>query len=315
MAISKVSVIMSVYNDEEYVQEAVDSILNQTFKDFEFIIINDGSTDRTLDILQSYNDDRVILLNNEKNIGLVKSLNRGLENAKGQYIARADGDDISFPNRFEKQIRFLDEHPNVGLISSSAIIIDATGNEIEMSELATENEEIRTIFLKGNCIWHTSSIFKSDCVKKVGKYREWFRNAEDYDLWLRLIKYYDVANIGDPLCKVRIVNGSMSTGTEKEIEQMEYQNFARLFAEQRRLYGYDELEKNSKNWFFMKSLNSRFYFNMSKRHHTDGMRWDPGLTKKYLVKSLISNPLNYNAWYYAVSISLQKLKNKISIEN
>jgi glycosyltransferase involved in cell wall biosynthesis len=116
----KISVVMPVYNGKEYLALAVESILRQTFADFEFIIINDGSTDNSADIAASYEDPRIKLLHNDKNLGLIPSFNRGLENSRGEYIARMDADDIAFPDRFKKQVAFLDDHPDIALCGSWA---------------------------------------------------------------------------------------------------------------------------------------------------------------------------------------------------
>ena len=120
----QITVLMPVYNGEKYLRQAVDSILNQTFKDFEFLIINDGSTDKTLAILQEYKNKRVKIINNKKNIGLTKSLNKGLKLAKGKYIARMDADDISLSNRLRKQIDFLDKHNKIGVLGTQMKIIN-----------------------------------------------------------------------------------------------------------------------------------------------------------------------------------------------
>ena len=118
----KISVVMAVYNGEKYLREAIDSILNQTFKDFEFIIVNDGSTDRTREILESFIDPRIVLIHQE-HMGLTKSLNRGIALAKGKYIARQDADDISMAERLEKQFNFLESHENVALLGTAGHII------------------------------------------------------------------------------------------------------------------------------------------------------------------------------------------------
>ncbi|MHA1713815.1 MAG: glycosyltransferase, partial [Candidatus Ranarchaeia archaeon] len=130
----KVSVIMSVYNAEKHVKKAIDSILSQTFRDFEFIIINDGSTDRTSEILKSYADPRLIVVN-QANRGVTQSLNKAIGMARGQYIARMDADDISLPQRLEMQVEFLEEHPEVGLVGTSVITIDEEGKTIKESRL------------------------------------------------------------------------------------------------------------------------------------------------------------------------------------
>jgi len=110
-----VSVVMPVYNGEKYLRESIDSILNQTYTDYEFIIVNDGSNDKTEEIILSYNDNRIRYIKNEKNLQIVKSLNRGIELAKGRYIARMDADDISLPRRFEKQITFMENNLEIGV--------------------------------------------------------------------------------------------------------------------------------------------------------------------------------------------------------
>jgi glycosyltransferase involved in cell wall biosynthesis len=124
-----ISVVMPVYNAAQYLREAIDSILNQTFRDFEFIIINDGSTDRSLEIIQSYNDDRIRLIN-QKNTGLAKALNNGIAIAKSDFIARMDADDISIPERLTSQFSFLESNVDVVAVGSNAEVIDKEGNHV-----------------------------------------------------------------------------------------------------------------------------------------------------------------------------------------
>ena len=129
---------MSVYNGEKYLREAIDSILNQTFKDFEFIIVNDGSTDNSLKIIKSYNDPRITIIN-QKNTGLAKALNEGIKIAKGKFIARMDADDISEPERFKKEYKFMHVHDECVALGTNAIIIDENGNNLYITELAFKN--------------------------------------------------------------------------------------------------------------------------------------------------------------------------------
>lgn len=236
----KVTVLMSVYNGEKYLREAIDSILGQTFKDFEFLIIDDGSTDDSAEIIRSYTDSRIRLIQNEENIGLTRSLNKGLKLAKGQYIARMDADDISLLCRLETQGRFLDEHPRVGLVSSSYIKINVAGEEIGFQKVSTENDEIKELFLKGlNQFCHPSSMFRKECIKKVGTYREFFKYAQDYDLWRRIAEEYSVANIGEPLLRWRISHNSISSTAETY--QFAFHHMGIILAEQRQKYGKDSL--------------------------------------------------------------------------
>jgi len=195
----KVTVLMSVFNGEKYLREAIDSILNQTFKDFEFIIINDASTDKTLRILNDYNDPRIIIYNNKKNIGLTKSLNIGLRMAKGKYIARQDADDISTHDRLEKEVHFLEKHKNHAVVGTSAKIIDKDNVIIQLLDRPAKDEQIRKVLEIRNCINHGSAMIRRTHLNEVGQYDENMLRSQDYDLWLRLSKKYRLANLSEYL--------------------------------------------------------------------------------------------------------------------
>ena len=197
----KISVIMSVYNGEKYLREAIESILNQTFTDFEFIIVNDGSTDNSLEIIKSYNDERIKIINNEKNIGLTKSLNKALAQARGEYIARQDADDISLPSRFEEQIKYLEEHPDVVLLGTSSYNIDESGKIIG-KKIALAKPTMGNLF-KENQFIHGSVMFKKEVVDELGYYNELFNYSQDYELWLRIANHYPVRNLTQRLYKSR----------------------------------------------------------------------------------------------------------------
>ena len=191
----KVTVLMSVYNGEKYLNEAIDSILGQTFKDFEFLIINDGSTDKTGEILESYNDPRIKIINNEKNIGLTKSLNKGLKLTRGEYIARQDADDISMPERLEKEVEFLETHQDYAVVGTFAKIINKNSEILSFLERPIEDLKIKEFFKKDNCIVHGSSMIRKACLSDIGFYNELMIRSQDYELWLRLSKKYRLANI------------------------------------------------------------------------------------------------------------------------
>lgn len=197
----KISVIMSVYNGERYLREAIESILNQTFTDFEFIIVNDGSTDSSLEIIQSYDDERIKIINNEKNIGLTKSLNKALKVARGEYIARQDADDISLPNRFEEQIKYLERHPEVALLGTNIYKIDENGKIIG-KYIVLAKPSIKDLF-NGNQFNHGSVMFKKEVIDELGGYNELFKYAQDYELWLRIAKHYNIRNVTQILYKLR----------------------------------------------------------------------------------------------------------------
>lgn len=239
----KVSVIMGVHNGEKYLKEAVDSILHQTFKDFEFIIINDGSTDGSREILESYNDDRVVLIHQD-NAGLTRALNKGLSLARGKYIARMDADDISLPRRLEKQIQFLEENTGVGLISCHFYEIDSEGCRINLCQLPVKNEDIQKSLLVCNQFCHGAAVFKSECIRTIGMYREFFRFSQDFDLWLRIAEKFKCANLNTPHYKWRInPQSQFSVSIKDREEQCLYAAFAIILSKERRKSGQDRLEK------------------------------------------------------------------------
>lgn len=200
----EVSVIMSVYNGGNYLREAMDSILCQTFGDYELIIINDGSTDRTKNILESCSDSRIWIIHQD-NIGLTKSLNRGLRIAKGEYIARMDADDISMPNRLKEQVRYLRNNEECIVVGCRTLLIDSDGDPILRGKEATSHDEIEQILLEGRgAIPHPSAMFRRGPALEIGGYREQYAFAQDVDLWLRLADYGRLANLEESLLKYRV---------------------------------------------------------------------------------------------------------------
>lgn len=199
----QLSVLMSVHNGARYLRESVASILEQTFSDFEFIIINDGSTDATADILASFRDNRLVLIQQERT-GLTKALNTGLARARGVFIARIDADDIAQPERLRKQVAFLNEHPATVLAGSDAQGIDPDGNVIWETSLPVSSIQIKWRLLFYNCITHSSAMFRSREVRELGGYTPSVTFAQDYDLWLKIAARYPVGAVTEPLVCYRI---------------------------------------------------------------------------------------------------------------
>jgi len=229
-----VSVVMSVYNGERYLNECIQSILSQSFQDFEFIIIDDGSTDHTNEILHSYQDQRIIIVHQD-NMGLTKALNRGISLAKAKYIARQDADDISKPERLEKQVAFLEANPQVGLLGSRFEFIDEDGEVTRQSLLPTDNDTLQERLTKINQFCHASVMMRREALDKVGAYREFFRFAQDYDLWLRIAEHYEIANLPEMLVQYRELKDAISS--EKILLQSRYAWAAAQLAQQRRVTG------------------------------------------------------------------------------
>lgn len=197
-----VTVLMPVYNGEQFLHEATNSILTQTFADFEFLIINDGSTDSTVEIINSFQDERIRLINNKKNLGIVTSLNKGLTLARGKYIARMDADDIALPYRLEKQVDFMDNHPEIGVSGSWVKTIGKYPNQIH--KFPTDPELLKCILLFRSPIAHPSVIIRKDTLLKNDLKYNINRNcAQDYDLWIRCTQITKLSNIAQVLLLYR----------------------------------------------------------------------------------------------------------------
>jgi glycosyltransferase involved in cell wall biosynthesis len=182
----------------------MDSILAQTFFDFEFVIVDDGSTDDTDNILHSYTDSRIIMLKNEESIGLTRSLNLGLNKTQGEYIARMDADDISLSHRLTAQVCFLDQNPQVGVVGTAACLIDPNntlGQIVQYPEYHDVLQWIMCFF--ENPIIHPSVMFRSSLVKSLGGYNETYQTSQDYELWHRALKITQLANVQDVCLQLR----------------------------------------------------------------------------------------------------------------
>ena len=201
----KVSVLMSVYNGDRYLREAIDSILNQTLENFEFIIIDDGSTDASNQIIKSYRDPRLKMVKNEENIGLTKSLNIGIGLCCGEYIARMDADDISLPEKLEKQIEFMDNNPEIGIMGTKAAEINYRG-EIILNKTAhnTSDKAIKVQLMFGTCFLHPSVMIRRRMLERTGLcYDENFSTSQDYFLWWQLSSHTKFFNLSDVLLHCR----------------------------------------------------------------------------------------------------------------
>ncbi len=219
-----VSVIMPVYNSQNYLTDAIESVLNQTYKNFEFIIIDDYSTDRSWEIIKKYsdNDKRIKKFRNKKNLGIAKTRNKGFKLVKknSKYYAIFDSDDILTPNRIEEQVKFLEKNENYALIGSHIIIIDNDGKEIGIRRYKTNNLDIKKRMFFYNPIAQSAVMIRASVLEEVGYYDENYSGCEDYDLWLRVAEKYKIANINKPLVKYRISPTQFKTTRLKETLRM-----------------------------------------------------------------------------------------------
>jgi glycosyltransferase involved in cell wall biosynthesis len=298
---SLVSVIMSAYNAENFIAGSIRSILNQTYGNWEFTIINDCSSDNTTQIVEQFsdNDPRIKLIHNEENLGLTKSLNIGIKHAEGEFIARLDADDASEPSRLEKQVHFLKTHPYIVLVGSGAYLIDDSGHKICKINVISRDIIIRRLMTHVDLFMHSSILARKQVVKNMGGYREKFRYAQDYDLILRLSDKYTLSNIPEPLIRWRI---------SKTSETMQHHSLQRIYADIAREFAFERKEKGYDNYDSM-GVNEKINAMMKKnygRYHCEYGVYQALFMKQYktglveILKGIRRGGLPYNAFMRGV---------------
>ncbi|HET8773306.1 MAG TPA: glycosyltransferase family 2 protein [Thermoanaerobaculia bacterium] len=225
-AAPRVSVLMPLYNDERFVAAAIDSILGQTFADFELLIVHDASTDRSRAIAASYPDPRIRLVDNDRNLGLTRSLNRGLALVRGEYVARLDADDVSFPARLAEQVAWLDAHPAVAALGVQAVPIDVRGRRIRRVPLwnAHWRRPAGGLWMDWYRIFdtpfvHSGVMFRRAIVEELGGYDERHPLEQDAELWMRLGRSWQLANLGEALVAFRFHRSSMTADPSRPERQ------------------------------------------------------------------------------------------------
>ena len=220
------TVLLPVYNGGMTLHEAIESILEQSHRDFEFLIIDDASSDESREILRDYasQDPRIRLVLHDRNVGLSSTLNEGLEKARTDLVVRIDQDDIALPERLELQVRFMKSRPDVGAAGSHVYHMGKSPQHDRLVELPAEHEEIMQILPRQNCMYHPAMILRRGAALDIGGYRKEFKNAEDYDLWLRLSRHSRLANLQVPLLRYRFSVSGMSLS--RRWQQMRYVQMA-----------------------------------------------------------------------------------------
>lgn len=221
---------MSVYNGEEFLEDSILSVLNQSYKDFEFVIVDDCSTDGTSAILNDFQktDSRIKVINNKQNLGLTRSLNKAIGESSGEYLARLDAGDLSVEERLEKQVNFLNNNKEVGLVGSFMYIIDTKGQIIKEVKYPIDNEALKKVLIRYNPFVHSSIMFRREVGARVGFYDEAFMYAQDYSLYFRFFPYAQFANLPFFLVKYRHMPHSITSTKNKQ--QMYFANKARRYA-------------------------------------------------------------------------------------
>ncbi len=213
------TVLMAVYNGERFLAGAVESILGQTFTDFEFVIVDDGSSDGSREMIERYAaaDSRIVVLVNEENIGLTRSLNRGLDAARGRYLARQDADDVALPQRLARQVEYLDRHLSTGLVCSGIEVMDRDGRTLARKLPPESDRGIKAeLLIKNHVIWHTTVMARLAEIRQAGGYDPAIRYAQDYDLWWRMGRSTGFGGLGEVLVRWRSNPESISIRSRRE---------------------------------------------------------------------------------------------------
>ena len=238
MCESRVTAIMAAYNADATITEAVESVLRQTWRDLVLIVVDDGSSDRTAEILHAVADLRLRVLRNDTNRGLAASLNRAARYASGGYIARMDADDTCHPERIEKQVDFLERRPEVGALGTAVNLIDERGRVFDSRLRDGTDEYQQAQLLSWNPLCHGSVMMRRALFRSLGGYDERFAQAQDCDLWLRFAERTHLAVLDEALYSWRVSRGSVSQ--VRKAEQNASARLARRLAWQRRLHGRDD---------------------------------------------------------------------------
>lgn len=320
-----VSVLMTVFNAEKYLAASIESILHQTFSNWEFLIVDDASTDQSLVIAEGYaaKDGRIRIIPNNVNKGQTACLNQGLQEARGDFIARQDADDLSHHERLEKELERFDVEPALALLGTSGFIINETNRCIGLLDVPLTHELIYWSAPILNPLLHTSVMFRKNVVQELGGYDESFRIAQDYDLWMRVMAHHQTANLAERLISYRHLESSLSKkGRSVAFEEaalisqkMEKSSFSRSLNEDERalLAAFREGKINPlerKNfWKLVHSLLPCFNHHQRVLHHDKkrleaifhlklaGLLMDqPKLLIKEILVAAIANPIFTAKW-------------------
>jgi glycosyltransferase involved in cell wall biosynthesis len=214
----KVSVIMPVYDAERYLKQSIDSILNQSFGDFEFIIVSEyGTSDESIAIIESYHDPRIRHIRNTRRLGLARSLNVALKEAQGEYVASQDADDVSSQVRLEREVEFLDEHPRIGVVGSWFEAIDENGRVISENRTPVESAVVKWRLLFCCPIANSSTMVRRAIYEALEGYDARLRLAQDYEFWTRASQITEFANLTDILLRYRVHSASLSVANERAL--------------------------------------------------------------------------------------------------
>jgi glycosyltransferase involved in cell wall biosynthesis len=310
ISIKPITVIMSTYNDQDYITESINSILNQSFKNFNFLIVDDCSTDKTVEKIKSFNDSRIILIENKHNLGLTKNLIKAFDFAKSKYIARMDADDISYPKRLENQYEFMEKNPSIGICGCWFKAFGSVNEKIVKYETHHDNIAMKLLYQTQIC--HAASFIRREVLTQNNiNYDPKFITAQDYELWTRLQVVTKIANLPEVLFAVRYHNKSISIKKKNQ----QWANHISIMKNQFKRIGLDLEEIDISH--FLRFCNGYHNFKLEELgglslllERIININRNSGYYKRRVLENFISGRwfhLNYNCGseetFYSLSIS------------
>jgi glycosyltransferase involved in cell wall biosynthesis len=321
MSLPKVSVILPVFNGNLHLSQAIGSILNQTFKNIELIIIDDGSTDDSLSIIKNYGDSRIVLLEHEKNLGLIAALNNGIDHAQSEYIARMDSDDISLPTRLEMQAHFLDQNPSIGVCGTWLQCFGDSHKKWKNYTLPEHHDAIVVNLIFRNPLAHSTVMMRKALIDQYHlRYDPFYIHSEDYDFWVKFSKFTKLANFPAILLKYRLHQNRISIISQKKMElrkKVLFQIWKNLFQTYGMPYTSDDLETHFLMSYMNQNLNREQIQKIEKwlTRILTMLKQNKKLSSIELEKAVgymwhkicLSNPIGKNMYHYLFSSDLSKL--------
>jgi len=308
-----ISVLISAYNAERFIRQSVQSILDQTYRSFELLITDDGSSDNTLAILEEFRDERIRLFR-QSNKGLTQSLNQMLESARGEYIARQDADDYSAPNRFDKEVEFLDANPAIALVGTWAMQVDDDNREIYRFSAETNPLTLSQLLVEENPFVHGSWLTRKSVLKELKGYREEFQCSQDYDLLLRMKENYKVSNIPVVLYYKRHTEGMISV--QNVSRQRWFATLAQRCWRERADFGIDHIQQGKFELPEFDFQNETFLGTLAYRKHLVSVfsrQGDAKQTRKEIRRLLRLRWFDPFAWFqYLLSLAGGKVLKFVS---
>jgi len=301
-----ITVLMPAYNAGNYIHEAIASVLAQSFNDFELLIVNDGSTDQTMQVIASFKDERIVVINQE-NLGVASALNTGLQHARAAYIARFDADDVCYPNRLQVQYDFMQRHPEYQVVGSAADYMDVEGHHLFTQEPAAfSNSQVQQLNYTICPFIHSTVLYKKQVVLNNGGYNELAYTFEDHFLWLQILKEQKACNLPEALIKVRLNPESITIDEKWRPRKFLNIKYAALKKRSITQRDSDRLHEIGREQYSHRIMHGSYYALCGKKFLLNN--YQPQKARLHMAKAISIHPLRLdNYLLYTLSYMPEKL--------